>query len=91
MTASSRAKTEYPWLDWLRFSAAILVVAGHLKSHLFVPWDGLDESGKTPTVAVFYAVSRLGTEAVAVFFVLSGFLVGGHLIERVRNGNLVPS
>lgn len=34
----------------------------------------------------FYALTRLGQEAVLIFFVLSGFLVGGRSIEKLCNG-----
>ena len=44
--------------------------------------------GLTPIVflfaAVFFALTRAGTECVLVFFVLSGFLVGGKVIEIGR-------
>jgi peptidoglycan/LPS O-acetylase OafA/YrhL len=37
-------------------------------------------------VAIFFALTRAGTEWVLVFFVLSGFLVGGKVIERLGAG-----
>jgi peptidoglycan/LPS O-acetylase OafA/YrhL len=37
-------------------------------------------------VFAFFAMTRLGLEAVTLFFVLSGFLVGGRVIERLRAG-----
>lgn len=81
-------KEDFLWLDWLRFIAATLVVAGHLKANLFAPWNSLEETSKTLSTAIFYAITRLGTEGVTIFFVLSGFLVGGRLIERMKQGNL---
>lgn len=36
--------------------------------------------------ALFYAVTRPGHPAVMVFFVLSGFLVGGQVLRHVREG-----
>lgn len=38
-----------------------------------------------PTM-LFYTLGRLGHEAVIIFFVLSGFLVGGSGLERIFNG-----
>lgn len=46
-----------------------------------------NEESKTLLSAVFFAVTRAGTEWVLVFFVLSGFLVGGKVIERVAAGD----
>ncbi len=34
---------------------------------------------------VFYTLTRFGHEAVLIFFVLSGFLVGGKAIKRIRS------
>lgn len=38
-------------------------------------------------MAVLFALTRAGTEWVLVFFVLSGFLVGGRMIERLKRGS----
>lgn len=62
-------------LDLIRGSAALLVVMGHLRSLMFESWDG----GNLFKV-IFYAVTSLGHQAVIVFFVLSGFFVGGSFI-----------
>jgi peptidoglycan/LPS O-acetylase OafA/YrhL len=40
-------------------------------------------------VAALFAVTRLGQEAVLVFFVLSGFLVGGQILRRVKSGTFI--
>jgi len=73
------------WLDWLRFAAAFMVVAIHARGGTWVEWGRLAEASQTKLVAVFFALTRAGTECVLVFFVLSGFLVGGKLIERVAD------
>jgi peptidoglycan/LPS O-acetylase OafA/YrhL len=36
-------------------------------------------------VGIFFAATRLGGEAVLLFFVLSGFLVGGRIIRRAKS------
>ena len=38
------------------------------------------------TTALFYGLTRSGNEAVLVFFVLSGLLVGGQIVSRVKTG-----
>ncbi len=62
-------------LDLIRGSAALLVVMGHLRSLMFESWNG----GGLFKI-IFYAVTSLGHQAVIVFFVLSGFFVGGSFI-----------
>jgi len=62
-------------LDLIRGSAALLVVMGHLRSLMFENWKGGDIFAY-----FFYAITSLGHQAVIVFFVLSGFFVGGSFI-----------
>ena len=73
----------YPWLDWMRFLAAMMVVMVHARQEFHVEFGRLPAEQKTPVVAAFFSVTRLGNEAVIVFFVLSGYLVAGKGIERL--------
>lgn len=82
----STAQGHLYWLDWLRFTAALMVVAIHTRGGLWLEWAGLAEDSRTIGAAVFFALTRAGTEWVLVFFVLSGFLVGGKVLERVVSG-----
>lgn len=75
-----------PWLDWLRFFAALEVVLTHARTVMFVEYSALSPSSQTPLVIAWVGVTRLGYEAVMVFFVLSGFLVGGRAIDLARQG-----
>jgi peptidoglycan/LPS O-acetylase OafA/YrhL len=78
----------YPWLDWVRFLAAFEVMLSHARGFFFVDYGSLIASDRTPPVAVFFALTRLGEESVLVFFVISGFLVGGRSIDRMISGQL---
>ena len=71
-------------LDALRLLAAFLVVAEHARAAVFIPWTQLE--GGRMLLAPFYALTSMGHEAVMVFFALSGFLVGGQAIRRLRRG-----
>jgi peptidoglycan/LPS O-acetylase OafA/YrhL len=62
-----------------------MVVAIHSRGQ-WVEWGRLAEASKTKLAAIFFALTRSGTESVLVFFVLSGFLVGGKVIERLAEG-----
>ena len=79
-------KKHLPWLDLLRFIAAFEVLAVHARGFIFVEYNALLDSSKNALVFTFYALTRMGFEAVIVFFVLSGFLVGGKAIERLSKG-----
>ena len=73
-------------LDMTRSLAACLVVLEHLRGAYFVAYPDLHADSKNPINAALFFVSRLGPEAVMVFFVLSGFLVGGSaLVDLVDN------
>lgn len=74
------------WLDLLRFLAAFAVVVVHARGHSFVEFGSLPAEQKTKLVFALYAITRIGSEAVTVFFVLSGFLVGGKALERIIRG-----
>lgn len=71
-------------LDCLRGLAALLVVVEHLRAFLFVAFAQL----KAPGIFVkgFYLVTGLGHQAVMIFFVLSGYLVGGSVITALQTG-----
>lgn len=74
------------WIDWARFLAAFAVLLTHARSSTWVNWAELPQAGRTASAYFIYTISRFGHEAVIIFFVLSGYLVGGKLIERVRTG-----
>jgi len=71
-------------LDILRACAACLVVLEHTRGAAFVAFGDLPPDQHTMLVRAMYLAARLGQEAVVLFFVLSGFLVGGQIIRRAR-------
>ena len=72
-----KQKIHFLWLDATRFIAAFMVLFSHSRNDFFLPYGELPTDDKGIFTAIFYALGRLGHEAVIVFFVLSGFLVGG--------------
>lgn len=66
-------------LNFLRWFAAFLVVINHLRSLMFVDYYEVIE--KTIFTKLFYFFTGFGHESVIVFFILSGFLVGGEFIK----------
>ncbi len=80
---AAKAPTHWPLLDFLRATAALLVVFAHSRVFYFPNIGAADQPSWR---MLFYFITGLGDEAVIIFFVLSGFLVGGSLAESIRQG-----
>jgi peptidoglycan/LPS O-acetylase OafA/YrhL len=72
------------FLDLTRWAAAAIVFLGHLRNPLFLSYAGLSADDRNPFVQGWYFVTGWFGEAVIVFFVLSGFLVGGMGLARLH-------
>ena len=68
------------WLDLCRGLSALAVCAGHLRAAIFADFSPKD--GPAWLLQPFYFLTSLGHSAVIVFFVLSGFFVGGSVLGR---------
>src|SRR5580692_6870518 len=66
----------------VRGLAAIAVLVSHWRNFFLLDWQGLPHH--TPLLAVLYFVTGFGHEAVIIFFVLSGYLIGGHVVQACR-------
>jgi len=74
------------FLNFLRWISAFLVLIAHLRSVIFV---GAKDAGSLNVFwKIFYLLTDFGYQAVMVFFVLSGFLVGSSILKRAKNNNL---
>ena len=76
----SSKPTHHPWFDVVRGVSALLVCAGHLRAVAMVDFPGITHPALWHPV--FYALTGLGHQAVLVFFVLSGFFVGGSVLNQ---------
>lgn len=65
-------------LDLLRGLSALVVVAGHVRNAMLPDFPELQDPGWF--TQAFYLFSGMGHQAVIVFFVLSGYFVGGAVI-----------
>ena len=72
-------------LDALRGFAAFSVLLNHLRDALFVDYEAL--ARHNPLTSAAYLASGLGRQSVIVFFVLSGYLVGGSVLRSVGSGS----
>jgi peptidoglycan/LPS O-acetylase OafA/YrhL len=79
-----------PWssvhLNAIRGAAALVVLLGHTKSLFFSSLTAGGGSPQTVNYTVSGSRATVGEEAVIIFFVLSGYLVGGSVIRSVKNG-----
>lgn len=57
---------------------------GHLRGVMFVGWSALPNGSRNIFVVALYVYTAFYHEAVIVFFVLSGFLIAGPNVDRVR-------
>ncbi len=78
------------WLDLIRGLAAAVVVLTHLRGFFFAKWSDLEPESQTTVNFGIFFITRLGREAVIVFFVLSGYLVGGNALRSFFRGEFAP-
>ena len=74
-------------LDLARAVAAALVVLSHLRGGFFASYDHLISNSHNAINYGLFLLTRLGNEAVIIFFVLSGYLVGGSILAAWMSGN----
>lgn len=68
------------FLNASRWIAALLVLVGHVKNLILVDYPLVEH--QSADLKALYFVTGFGHEAVVVFFVISGFLVGGLTLEK---------
>ncbi|NNU43675.1 acyltransferase family protein [Ramlibacter montanisoli] len=86
-----RSPTLVSFLDLARWFAASLVFVAHLRNPLFLGYGQVPATDRTLGVQVWYFLTGWHAEAVTVFFVLSGLLVGGAGLARVQAGKFDPT
>ena len=79
-------RTFASFLDLTRWTAAMIVFLGHLRDPLFLGYGSLVASDRNLGVQFWYFITGWFSEAVIVFFVLSGYLVGGIASARASAG-----
>ena len=80
-TIGNKGAGHFVHLDMLRGVAAILVLVNHARAYTFIPYSELEEV--SIIWVPFYAFTSLGHQSVIVFFALSGFLVGGPMLQQI--------
>jgi peptidoglycan/LPS O-acetylase OafA/YrhL len=82
---AGKAPNHWPFLDFLRATAALLVLFFHTRYVYFLNTDVLAQPGLFRKL--FYFITDSGHEAVVIFFVVSGFLIGGSLADSMQRGS----
>ncbi|RVU03680.1 acyltransferase [Novosphingobium umbonatum] len=75
------------WLDFFRCFCAFLVLLSHVSHRVVVHFRDLDPAAVNALMYIMYMPSSFGVGAVMIFFVLSGFLVGGSAFKKIQAGN----
>lgn len=76
-------------LDFFRWVSAFIVLLAHSRSIFFVPWG---EVASPDVVSLtLYTVSGWGDYGVLAFFAISGYLIGGGTLEKMREGRFALS
>ena len=87
----TRATASVPLLSHLRWIAAVVVVFSHLEQNILNKGGNFAATGPLETGLVakpLMGFGGYGHAAVVIFFVLSGFLVGGKLVELFASPRL---
>ncbi len=74
-------------LDIARGLAASMVMIAHFRVHFFESYDNLSDHYHNVINYCLFFITRFGHESVMVFFVLSGYLVGGTFLKEYLQGN----
>lgn len=73
----------YFWLDLLRCLSALFVVIAHVRANFFDIYCYLEPSSQNVLTKIFYVCCSFSDDGVLIFFILSGFLVGGKTIKSL--------
>ena len=77
LSGDLRHQTFMSFLDLSRWLAAVVVFVSHLRNPLLLGYGDLPPTDRPHWVKLWYFVTGWHAEAVIIFFVLSGLLVGG--------------
>lgn len=72
-------------IDFFRWTSAWVVALCHIRDHVFVGWSGWTLKSVVADAFTFFI--GMANVAVLMFFVISGYLVGGALFSRFTAGH----
>jgi peptidoglycan/LPS O-acetylase OafA/YrhL len=77
-------KTLISFLDMSRWAAAVIVFISHLRNPLFISYGSINPEEINIAIQIWYFATGWAGEAVIIFFVLSGLLVGASGYEKIN-------
>ena len=77
------------WLDLIRWLAALAVVLAHTGNRFFIRLTSLNTADRSIPFYSFTFLAGFGHQAVIIFFVLSGYLVGGGLWKEAQKSHSI--
>lgn len=80
-----KTKKHYYFFNAFRLMAAIIVLTSHARCELFATYSMLDIESQNVFTKGLFALLSFTPLAMCIFFILSGFLVGGPAIEKFWN------
>lgn len=84
-------RTLISFLDFSRWVAAAIVLISHLRNPLFISYGSINPEDLNIVIQGWYFVTGWAGEAVIIFFVLSGLLVGASGFEKINSGTFSTS
>jgi peptidoglycan/LPS O-acetylase OafA/YrhL len=75
------------WIDTCRWLAAVAVLFTHVNNRFLVKILSLPHEQRTLLHYIYALLSGFGHQAVVVFFVISGLLVGGSFLEESKQAD----
>ena len=84
-------RTLISFLDFSRWVAAVIVLISHLRNPLFISYGSINPEDLNIVIQCGYFITGWAGEAVIIFFVLSGLLVGASGFEKIKSGTYSTS
>ncbi len=84
-------QTLISFLDMSRWAAAFIVFISHLRNPLFFSYNSINPEEINTVIQIWYFITGWAGEAVIIFFVLSGLLVGASGYEKINIGRFSVS
>ena len=80
-----KTKRHFYFFNAFRLMAALIVLTSHARCELFATYSMLDTGSQNYFTKGLFAILSFTPLAMSIFFILSGFLVGGPSIEKLWN------